>query len=269
VKKCSNKNQCYEAIYSYDKFGRRENPVPETKTSHLILLGGSFIFGEGLDITQTLGHKIQGNSSYHVFNYAKSAMGTPLALRLLTSGKIKKEVVQDHGYAFYFLTDFHIARESITTQRPWSWQTPAYIMNDQGDLVAGGTQAQSIGWKFYFYNLYNSLREYSYFLRYLGLEFSPTTLSEKAIIMAKTLKAAESTYEKQFYGQFYIVGHPLSPPSDEMISQLKKHGLKYLSFGKIVDSREDFFLCECDQHPNESLNDLLAKQLLRFIKAKK
>lgn len=97
---------------SYDAFRRRVVPPPKQKASHYaIFLGGSFVFGDGINDTETLPYHFQNElPGYRSYNYGYSGGGANVILRRLETRSIAKEVSEPDGIVIYNFLDQHVPR---------------------------------------------------------------------------------------------------------------------------------------------------------------
>ena len=134
----------YDVSYSFDQFGRRIIPQDESikKESHIVILGDSNVFGEGLNVNQTLPFFLSKRfTSSHLYNYAFRGYGAGNSLALTESNRLSREVLEKKGLVLFFFKTTHAVRlvGSLPLFR-WSdgWH-PFYKLNGDGELVRDGT----------------------------------------------------------------------------------------------------------------------------------
>lgn len=109
----------YSVYYSSDEFGRRicsnsDIASLNKKNKHVVFLGCSFTFGEGLDCEYSIPYLIQGkDAKLNTYNYAFRGYGPHNDLLNFQPGLniINKDIIQEkEGYAIYTYIDDHLNR---------------------------------------------------------------------------------------------------------------------------------------------------------------
>ncbi len=97
---------CEDKYYS-DLFS--DNVNTNSKKRPILLLGCSYVYGTGLDDTQTLAYKIHKLTRRSVYKRGFPAGGPQLALDMFDTGVMKKQV-PDAEYIIYVYLNYHLAR---------------------------------------------------------------------------------------------------------------------------------------------------------------
>jgi hypothetical protein len=115
--KVIDRDTLYKVTYSTDSWGRRVDNVHDTATSgnkHIILLGCSFTFGEGLPYHETIGSDLESAlPGYHAYNYGLVGGGPHQSALFFKPGIDiinKTSIKQDSGFALYTYIDDHLNR---------------------------------------------------------------------------------------------------------------------------------------------------------------
>lgn len=265
VKSCGS-DPCYHVRYTYDQFGRRTTGIEKKSKKHILLLGCSYAFGEGLNDSDTLAYKLQSQSEARLYNYSRPAASASHALAVLESNDIENEISEKQGTAVYILLDFHSQRESLSTFRPWSWTSPAYELDSQGVAHFVGTQAESQPFLYRFFSVYVWLKKKSYFLSYLNRNFDSKSEIENENLLAGLLKKAKKIYEKKFNGRFIVISHPKSSKiSPSIIDALRKAEIPFFQIADFDGPKEQSNVCRCDFHPTGAVNNHLAEKIKSIL----
>ena len=127
----------FNAKYTINNEGFRVTPGNDVKKQYRInFLGGSFVFGWGLNDNETLPYNFfKISKKWNSFNYGIPGYGVHQSLALLTEKKIE-------GNLNLLLTNIHHAPRS-SCLRDYSFGTPKYILNN-GILIRDGYCNQNI-----------------------------------------------------------------------------------------------------------------------------
>ncbi len=134
----------FDVLYSFDEYGRRVTPQADSmpKKSHIVVLGDSNTFGEGLNDDETISYFLGRSFPTHrIYNYAFRGYGPGNSLALSETNRLSKEVLEEKGLVLFFFMTSHASRliGSLPIFR-WSegWH-PYYEMDKDGILVRNGT----------------------------------------------------------------------------------------------------------------------------------
>lgn len=146
----------FDVTYNYDSLYRRQVPgnLAANTDKFVIFFGGSQTFGEGLNDWDTIPAIVQNNVPTHrVYNYAYKGYGPHQMLKRLETRKLKKEVPETQGIAFFQYFTFHVPR-TAGTMSYISWAgggAPYYDVNSKGQLDYLGSFATGRFFKTLFY----------------------------------------------------------------------------------------------------------------------
>lgn len=262
----------YNVTYLTDKYRRRTiNEEYDNNNPHIILFGGSYAFGEGLNDDETLQYYLDKNMrDYNIYNYAFSGYGPQHMLALLEKRNLSKEVHSNSGIAIYVFLPFHIKRTIGSSYSRWIYDSPYYLLDEDNILAKSGSFNSDRKVISAIYMIYGIIKERSNFLRLINLEFPLITTDYHITLNKEILKKSKMLYEKQFNGTLYLLVHPLnsytrSKQSTKLLEELRKEGLIILDYN-ISDRNEYKISIPGDYHPNGELNKILSKKLSDDLK---
>lgn len=256
----NNRTILYTAIYTLDEYGRRKT-FGEVEDPHLILFGGSFTFGEGLNDSQTLGYFLSENHS--VYNYAFPGYGTSQMLAFLEEDDIDKQIAKKTGKAIYIFIPNHI-RRNIGDMQMYNHgckHAPYYFLDKKDVLVRRKLFTNGRPLISFLYSLIYK----SNFVNYMDLNY-PKEKEDHLLLTAKLIEESKKIYEQKFDGEFYVLMHPFyfDDPAviklEEILEDRNISVIKYTLPGEMENYR-----IPNDLHPNETLNEKLAEKILGDI----
>ena len=274
IKAYPNGKTIFDVTYTTDIYGRRIINQPNSlNNKHIILFGCSFAFGEGLNDQDTFQYYIQRlMPGYFVYNYAVSGYGPQQMLAVLESKRLPQEVQSTSGIGVYVLFEPNsIARLIGSTEIPWGYEFPYYTLDKNQEIMRKENFFSDKTPLTYLYSTYSDLRNKSAFLQLLNINF-PLTIKEKDVFLFyKLIEKSKKLYEEQFDGTFYVLIHPLTEYSNDvvkLICLLVDHHIPILQYPLDPTSKE--YRIVGDGHPNGKTNQLLsvymAPLLTRIIK---
>jgi hypothetical protein len=207
----------YCAQYIVDKSGRRQMPMSDSATAHLMFFGCSYTYGEGVNNTETFTHLLAHTlPNYQVYNYAYSGYGPQQTLAKLEFGHIASEVSQQRGYCVYMLLPEHISRAAGAPYyiQGWGTSSPHYAM-----------QADSL---VYFPNHKAWRPTYVAFQRFLGwcglgsfVYPPPKTYTHQEVdLTVAILKEAQARYLALYPEGHFVVALPPAISNEENFIQI-------------------------------------------------
>jgi len=196
----------FDAIYTFDKLYRRVvTGQPDHEVERFIVFfGGSQTFGEGLNDSETIPALIQESTpSYRVYNYAYRGYGPHQMLKKLETYKLRNELNEDRGIAFFQYFTFHIPRV-LGTMNYISWaggSAPYYQLSSKGKLEYNGSFANGRFFKTFLYWVLGK----SSILKYFDVD-SPAKLVKKHYdLVCSTLAKSRDVFLDQFPDSRFIV----------------------------------------------------------------
>lgn len=218
----------YSVQYSFDEYGRRKTPIETSSRPFFALFfGGSNTFGEGVGQKQTLAyHFSQMNKDYESYNYAFRGYGPNQLLAQLETKKIKQEISQDKGVAFYQYFSYHRGR-LLGTAHYFSWSrgnAPSYVFQD-GELTNVGMFRRG---RFFYYW---ALRGLSY-LNLLGVtktQYPKDDSDYTYRLMCEALKKSKKLFLQQFPKSRFVVVLGLDEPMEDKVDIcLKENQISFI-----------------------------------------
>jgi hypothetical protein len=281
----------YDVIYSFDEQGNRASSQPAVSSGRgrAVFLGGSFMFGEGLDDEQTLPSQFSLVSGRPVINAGMHGYGSHQAYRLLEDQVTYQDRIGDQAVdlVVYRMIGDHANRAS--GRYSWDRHGPCYQLNGKSQLQYQGSFLRcGKRWGFHnaasnvFQTLSNSAEP---FTREMAQTWD-RVLTEKrnqrrhrALILGMRDKAAAKGAE------FVVVNETLSPSrtpgSDGLYGcsvdqQSVEAGDALRALGvKVIDTHQVLSLQQCysgawitpgDGHPSAAANQQLARALANAFK---
>ncbi len=259
----------FEYRYTTDEQRRRIVPASPASAGPyaraLLLFGGSYAFGEGVNDDETLAHELaQRLPNTRVYNYAFSGYGPGQLLARLESYDLRAEVAEPEVAALYVFIPNHVRRVNGSySVINWSRHSPYYQLTPQGGVKRlGSFQGERpilTGW----YDFLHGDQLFQYF----QLDFPPV-LRDSHVRLATAIMAASSTkFQETFQSEaFHVVLYP-HRPQDEFNSRRLLPGLKAAGIS-VVDLTDlfppdlsDLDYGPHDPHPTAKAHALLAEAL--------
>ncbi len=264
------KKLIYDKSYKTDKFGRRESLQTEgSNKNFLIFLGGSFVFGEGVNDDETLPSQMAKNlPAISAYNYGVPGAGLAPTVSLVLNKKFKEEIKEKDGIVLYFYFDFDLLRLIPTfSQGSMDYMKEQLFLEENGEGVNIVKPSRwDISAKLATYRLLSK----SNFVRSLNIDF-PTPNENHLKLFVKGIEAIRNKLKKDIgYKKFYVVALPDSSQTyfPSIRSYLEEAKLAYLDFsdlrmGELIKERPYY---ECDGHPTPETNAFIAKEIAKFLK---
>jgi len=253
-----------------DEHRRRITHSSNTKAprpKHLLLMGCSFIFGDGVGDQDTLGWKMHAiQNEYDVYNLAFSAYNPSLTYRMLSSYDWLEGVEQQDGLALYFLLPFHIDRFLGNLNGIGDTPQPIYLWEEKDFRYYSEAEVRA-SWRFFLRRFYMKTNFFKLFQIAWPL---PNKTSHRR--MARMLKNLEETYKNKFGGdnRFIVVLYPWGylPGMKRLIKEaLEGAQIHFVDFSDV-----DYALMSAkpttlaDLHPNGLANEILAPFFIEQLK---
>ncbi len=113
----------YDVTYRLNDWGRRRVPAPEgpAPTDYALFFGGSNTFGEAIEDDETLPYAFQQHvDRVRAYNYGYPGTGVQDALAFLEFNRLREQIQEPTGTAFYVFPAYHIDR-AIGGSRTLAW----------------------------------------------------------------------------------------------------------------------------------------------------
>ncbi len=263
LKMYDNGSIIYNVTYSIDEFGRRKNEHKEGPP--LILFGGSFVFGAGLEDNETLNYYLTNFTKFDVYNYGLGGYGTHQMLTQLEQQNFTKEINKTGGKAIYIFIPDHIRRTigDMYWSYRYQWKQPYYKLNKNNELQRKGSfkTGRPITTK-----IYKTLRK-SNIIKYYNINLPPKRKTH-TYLTYKIIEKSKEIYEEKFNGTFYVLIHPLiteKKESKELKKLLTENNINILEYNLPTKNYYEEYRISGDGHPNAKLNKKLAQKIAKTI----
>ncbi|MBY0516427.1 MAG: hypothetical protein K2P81_05935 [Bacteriovoracaceae bacterium] len=211
------------------RLGQKE--AKKITKGHLIFVGCSMIYGDGVQDTETTPAQVSNLvEGWHVYNLGVQGASAKEHLYLWRNFSLNEAIKEENGVLLYNHFSDHFERVSYTW-RYLSWASPILPVWDyvpeKHDFVYKGINSESIDWKFS--QLMNQLGLTYMWLRATS-HFVPLKLSNKIPMMIDYLLAIKKEYLRQFpKGRFIVTKSVLNPWVPAEMYHLEETFLKALS----------------------------------------
>ena len=258
----------YRAIYTTDDFGRRVMPAPadEATGAAILMLGGSFTFGIGVNDQETMPWKLaEALPGRAVHNYGIEGYGPQQTFEIMQRD-LSAEVKEREAVAVYTLIDHHVDRAAGTPMLAvWNAASfPWYELDEEsGRPVRRGRFGDRE-------NSPEATSGSSIVNRWRAWRHRVT--KEDARLAALLLDGAREGFERQFESKgFYVVVYPRQESEllDMMIPILEAGGAKVLDYRDLLPEGHELgkWFIPGDSHPTAALHALVATRLAEDIVA--
>ncbi len=260
TKYCKKEKVCFSVQYTFDAFGRRVHSF-ENKSSQdnpVALLGDSFVFGYGLQDSETLAFYLHKSLKRRIYNYGHSGADLNLIYALFNKEILKSQLPKS--------TDMVLMIPQIVLYR--NLPSSNYIHNFKWPhcrMIKNIWKCFDSAWSAYPWQakilyLFEKLKKVSFFLKAIDGRMSFYSMEEHVRISGVYLRKIKEKYEEQFDGKLKIFAHPHGPfdAHEKRILQNEVE-VHYLPIGKGNN------LCDCDQHPDASFNKTLSTELAKVL----
>jgi len=250
----------FDALYSF-KDGLRTTKNNNTSSNHHIsLVGGSHIFGEGLNENQTIAHYLNhfSDNAYNISNYGFNGYGTHQALNVLERKPINNSVV-----IYYFITD-HISRAA--GKALWDIKGPCYEFENDSITFKGSFDDNKLIKENKISKLLKTIWRHSHFYK----SFFDNQYHEKDIIRTKEMIKKMNRIATKNNTRFILLirdhkDKNLTKKLNELLyTPLKKSNIEYYYTNEIITdlatNLNDYIIIG-DGHPNEKYNKKIAEFL--------
>lgn len=273
-KKTVNGVTVFDYSFRTDEFGRRTIYEKNSdKNQSLILFGGSFLFGEGLEDNQTLHYFLQNkNPNISIYNYAACAYGPSQTLAILEGRNLKEEVSSENADAVYLFLTSHVLRSIGFPQQIdkfYKFEWPYYVWQD-GSLKRKGSFIDGRRFISYLHANYLMIKSKSYFLRAIDLNFPLRIRKKHLYFIYKILNRSKTLYEEKFNGEFIVLfddePYYSYKETEYLLELLKRGNITVIEYELPEGSEKDDYYIPNDGHPNENLTRIWAEEISEYIK---
>ncbi len=261
----SNGTTIYNVTYSIDEFGRRKNK--HTEEPPLILFGGSYTFGEGVEDNETLNYHLTNLTNYDLYNYGLPGTGTQHMLALLEDDNFAEEINKTGGKAIYIFIPNHIRRVigNLYIHKKWyaGWTFPYYKLDKNLKLERKGNFKTG---KPITTTIYQILAR-SQLIKYYKIDL-PKHKEKHTYLTYKIIEKSKEIYEEKFNGTFYVLIHPIhndNIKSLELKELLQENNINILEYNLTHTNIRKEYKIKGDGHPNAKSNKELAKNIAESL----
>gem|GEM_PF-6139594 len=217
----------YIQEYEIDSFGRRATAGAGSR--HLLVLGCSYVFGSGVEATETLPAQLR-LKNFQSYNLGNPGDGPGSILLRTLDERYFAGIRQKKGIALYYLMNDHVQRAlgSYHLSRSWGRRLPRFELVDGKPKHVG--QMGNLG-------LPEPLFAGFEYLEYIGITW-PLYYSDRDLeLVAAELAGVRENYLRQFPGgRFVVVIAPrlrAQPVTYDLRAFLEKRQLEYLDYGEL------------------------------------
>ena len=264
--KKENESLIFDVTYSF-KNGLRTVSNNDTSNYHISLLGGSHIFGEGLNDNQTIAYYLNyfSDKSYNISNYGFNGYGTHQALNSIERSKEEDSVV-----IYYFITE-HINRAA--GKSIWDKNGPCYEFKNNKLIYTGSFNQSKLFQENYISKRINIIWENSHIYK----TFFANRYSEKNIFRVKEMIKKMNVISKDSNTRFIVLIKKettigLTKKLEKyLFDPLKNSNIECYFTNEIIknlDTNPSDYRILGDGHPNENHNKKIAEFLYNKISKK-
>jgi hypothetical protein len=201
---------------------------------------------------------------YQPYNCAVGGYGPQHMLAKLQSASLKQEVKESSGALVYVFQDDHVNRAigSMFVYNLWGSRMPFYTFDRDGQLVYKGNFTSGRPGLSRLYRFLGKSEIAKYFHVNLPAEIN----DEHLRLTARIVEESARTFKRQFGSDaFYVLFYPGSGYSASLIPYLKKAGVKYLDYSKLLDMKASGYAIPGDGHPTAKAHQRVAAQLAQDV----
>ncbi len=260
----------YDVTYTVDDEGHRVTPKnPDAKIA-VLLFGGSFTFGQGIEDNETFAHKLaeQLGSNYQVINYGVPGYGPHQMLAEIEVG-LPEYKQYSTILAYYTYISTHEIRAA--GGKTWASKAPRYMLED-GKLTRKGTFQDNPPF-FWTKGFWTKIPPNSFFegiKSALIPHLLPYNTTEKRMELTEAIveKSASEIHKNTAHSKFTILAWPPYAMDKFSPKWQKESAIEIVDVSTwLPNSNQDMEKYRLkDLHPNALAADLVAKQLTELVK---
>ncbi len=253
----------YDVRYRIDEHGLRVVPLPPAapRPRFVVLLGGSFTYGEGLPAEHSLAAQLARRApQLRPYTLAFHGYGPLELLSRLAFDDLSGFVAEPEGDFVFLFIDAHVARVVGNLQsHGWMrrWQT--WVEDDGGRLVHVADRRDAWPFKVWLFDLLRHSR----LLRLTGFDLPPGVRPRDLRKTAQAFRQMrEQSLRQRPASRFWLVLFPGSRLGMPVAERLGDTDIRILDYRGLFDPRAPAHrLHRLDQHPSARAVGLLAEQL--------
>jgi len=256
----------YDAYYNIDSLGHRVTLSGDPGAKRTVaFIGGSFVFGEGLDDDQTLPSAYAlASPQDHVINLGIPGHGPNHVLARLERGELESLLSNETpSIVVYVFIDAHVARcvgsFFITTR--FGRRAPYYRLDATSVCRVGdfesGRPLRSL--------LYRVLRK-SAALEWSGFDWPRSDAADSLELTARVVQRCAQTFEEQVPGgRFVFVAYPGARLASAVLARAELPPMSVLDYTDLFDPASPGHSLAHDGHPSQHANRILAESLAQDL----
>ncbi len=266
----------YSMDVTTDEVGRRTLPLPQTSTpwtGHLAAMGCSYVFGEGLNSTQTLSaYLLHHFPSYKPYNLGLSGYGVNDVLARTLNYGFMDNIEPKKGVGLYFFMENHLQRSLGFFSILGSWGDRKAIVRETSPyhFEYRGT---------YFKKMWSITRVLQLLwktntVQFFHFDWPLRVTNEHHDRLARMIKGLELEYKKRTAPEnpFIVIIYPeffLTMNVNDFKDALERHKIYFLDYGEaeITFRIPEQARIDYDNHPNAAANKHIAGLIARDLHA--
>jgi len=260
-KDAERKNRIYSYTLKTNQHGVRYSEKFKNKKANrfLLLYGGSFVLGEGIEETETLSFFFnQSLKNTLAYNMGTIGIGPNYMLAHLLSPQFKKIPKESSGDMIYFYIDNHNSRANGFLQEfPWVKSTPYFTFSSTGAPQYEGSieNARPV-----YSALIKFMRDY---LEWDKIGNFPKAFDSHYRYTCKLIQSSHQQFLKLYpSGRFFVYLHPISRVENHDSLRNCLTGLNVISSD--INYTEGDTIKD-DGHPTHRLNQKVVREILQKI----
>lgn len=259
----------YDVHYTIDSTARRLTPQSDLakRTRHLLFLGCSLAFGEGVEDDETLPANLARLApDYHVYNLGFHAY-SPAALWLRSQyGDLMDHINESEGMAIYLFFDGHVHRVfgAMSVVATWGAGLPYLTFDQQGVPTFRGTFEKNRRWTTLFYNFFWRTQT----RQFLDLDFPNLTQVSYFRKFGQLVSHMKNVYsERTGSKKFYVVFYPGTRFAEGLRPELDRLGIPYLDYSDLLIHTVTLkpTRIPIDTHPTPEAHRIMAELINRDL----
>jgi len=271
AKKFNSTTVAFTATYTIDQYGRRHVPIvdSDTRNKFLLLFGGSFVFGTGLDDEETLASRVaEQHSEYMPYVFATQGYGPSHFFLQATDDAYFEGVEQKEGVAVYVFIDGHMNR---LVGRSWlvtnfAKDFPYLVLEDDYPVFKGNfTEGRSTITTFYrWFERSETFRFHWGLESKIQLPLRLMSNKNKRLLTRVMAASRDALTERYPACEFYVAFYPGTEFNSDLTPLLEEEGVNVLDYSELFPGPEEGYELP-EGHPNPHAIALLADQLTEDV----
>ncbi len=269
VKKSWRNEVVYDVNYTIDDIGLRQTPGSMLNESVLIF-GGSFAFGTGLNDQETIPYRIGESLGLKVYNFGYTGYGAHQMLSRIENGEVQELVVKPPKIAIYIGIPDHVRRAAGYAD--WDWNSPRYEFGENAIPEYRGSFIERNAAQYFRYPMLALKRKSPLIGRVYG--DGGYDYFEHVSLYSGIVKKSSDILLKQFPGiKFHVIIWDISSRDDEeaksryphVTKTLRKAGLVVHEIDQIIpdfyENFQEYHIHKLDKHPSAEACRLVAEYI--------